>query len=170
MIIACPSCQTRFQLDAAKLQPVGRHVRCAKCAHRWLQLPEGMELPAGLMPPETPEAEESAAPAPEPAPAPAAVQGADQPPGEAAVLVGIRPRRTPWGTPQGQLTTAQHLDGAQQHERGEPEKEQLRRDVARCAPAAVGPRHARGAEQDPGGPDYPPGADVHQHRHTPSST
>ena len=49
VIVTCPSCQTRFNLDAAKLQPVGRHVRCAKCSHRWLQLPEGMELPAGLM-------------------------------------------------------------------------------------------------------------------------
>lgn len=81
MIVACPSCQTRFQLDPVKLQPVGRHVRCAKCSHRWLQLPEGMELPAGLMPPESaapetqppapePAAAESPAPSPEPSPEP----------------------------------------------------------------------------------------------------
>lgn len=60
--VACPSCKTRFQLDPAKLQPVGRHVRCAKCGHRWLQLPEGMELPAGLMPPESTETEDKATP------------------------------------------------------------------------------------------------------------
>ena len=84
MIVACPSCQTRFQLDAAKLQPVGRHVRCAKCAHRWLQLPEGMEPPAGLMPPEPPEAEQGPPPAADQEPAPAADQIADQAPGQAA--------------------------------------------------------------------------------------
>jgi predicted Zn finger-like uncharacterized protein len=62
VIVACPSCQTRFQLDPAKLQPVGRHVRCAKCANRWLQLPEGMEPPAAFFGPDT---TEPAAPAPE---------------------------------------------------------------------------------------------------------
>lgn len=62
MIVACPSCQTRFQLDSAKLQPVGRHVRCAKCAHRWLQLPEGVEPPGSLL------LSEPAEPAPEPTP------------------------------------------------------------------------------------------------------
>lgn len=91
VIVACPSCQTRFKLDPAKLQPVGRHVRCAKCGHRWLQLPEGMEPPGGAMPaareeqpptpatappPDEPAAEQApaaeaatSAPAPEPTPA-----------------------------------------------------------------------------------------------------
>lgn len=69
MKVACPSCKTRFQLDPAKLQPVGRHVRCAKCGHRWLQLPEGMELPAGLMPLESSESEDKAVPAAESPPA-----------------------------------------------------------------------------------------------------
>lgn len=64
MKVVCPSCKTRFQVDPAKLQPVGRHVRCAKCSHRWLQLPEGMELPAGLLPPEI----DDSAPATETAP------------------------------------------------------------------------------------------------------
>lgn len=42
------------------MQPVGRHVRCAKCGHRWLQLPEGMEPPGGFPPLEV-EAEQPAA-------------------------------------------------------------------------------------------------------------
>lgn len=42
------------------MQPVGRHVRCAKCGHRWLQLPEGMEPPGGFPPLEI-EAEQPAA-------------------------------------------------------------------------------------------------------------
>ena len=40
MIIACPSCQTRFNVDSAKLQPAGRNVRCVKCGHRWHQMPD----------------------------------------------------------------------------------------------------------------------------------
>lgn len=105
VIVTCPSCQTRFNVDSAKLQPVGRHVRCAKCSHRWLQLPEGMELPAGLMPPafdepppqpapeSVPAAPESpAAAAPEPAPA------ADPAPAEPSAEAGEAPAQPP-GTP-----------------------------------------------------------------------
>lgn len=65
MIVACPSCETRFNLDPAKLLPAGRNVRCAQCGHRWRQMPEGLEAPA----PEPAPAVE--APPPEPAaPAP----------------------------------------------------------------------------------------------------
>ena len=46
MILACPSCGARFNLDPAKLLPAGRNVRCAKCDHRWRQMPEGFEEPA----------------------------------------------------------------------------------------------------------------------------
>lgn len=35
MIIACPACEARFNVDPAKLAPAGRTVRCAKCGHRW---------------------------------------------------------------------------------------------------------------------------------------
>jgi predicted Zn finger-like uncharacterized protein len=37
MIIACPSCSTRFELSAAALPPAGRKVKCTRCAHVWLQ-------------------------------------------------------------------------------------------------------------------------------------
>ncbi len=37
MILTCPQCGTRYQTDAAKFQPAGRTVRCAKCAHVWHQ-------------------------------------------------------------------------------------------------------------------------------------
>jgi predicted Zn finger-like uncharacterized protein len=46
LIVACPSCGARFNLDPAKLLPAGRNVRCAKCAHRWRQMPEGYGEPA----------------------------------------------------------------------------------------------------------------------------
>lgn len=59
VIVACPSCGARFNLDPAKLLPAGRNVRCAKCDHRWRQMPEGSEAPAEL-------AEGAEAPAPPP--------------------------------------------------------------------------------------------------------
>jgi predicted Zn finger-like uncharacterized protein len=107
VIVACPSCQTRFQLDPVKLQPVGRHVRCAKCSHRWLQLPEGMELPAGLMPPESPAAETQPAapepPAPEPAaaesPAPSPEPSPEPSPAEPAAEPAEPASAAPPGTP-----------------------------------------------------------------------
>ena len=52
MIIACPSCGARFNLDSAKLLPAGRNVRCAKCEHRWRQMPEGYDEPAEIAAPE----------------------------------------------------------------------------------------------------------------------
>jgi predicted Zn finger-like uncharacterized protein len=65
VIIACPSCGARFNLDSAKLLPAGRNVRCAKCEHRWRQMPEGYEEPAQIATPEPPLSEP---PAPDPAP------------------------------------------------------------------------------------------------------
>lgn len=35
MIIACPSCDTRFEVNAAAFPPGGRKVKCARCAHIW---------------------------------------------------------------------------------------------------------------------------------------
>src|SRR5262249_47524481 len=37
MILTCPSCATRYQVDEAKFPPQGRQVRCAKCGHVWHQ-------------------------------------------------------------------------------------------------------------------------------------
>ncbi len=41
MIVTCPSCDIRFKVDSAALEPDGRKVRCSKCAHDWFQTPEG---------------------------------------------------------------------------------------------------------------------------------
>jgi predicted Zn finger-like uncharacterized protein len=45
MLIVCPSCASQYELDAAKLGPVGRKVRCAACKTLWHVEPEP-ELPA----------------------------------------------------------------------------------------------------------------------------
>jgi len=61
VIIACPSCEARFNLDPAKLLPAGRNVRCAKCGHRWRQMPEGYAAREAV--PETPAEPDSTPPA-----------------------------------------------------------------------------------------------------------
>jgi predicted Zn finger-like uncharacterized protein len=45
MLIVCPSCASRYELDGAKLGPDGRKVRCASCQTLWHVAPEP-ELPA----------------------------------------------------------------------------------------------------------------------------
>lgn len=61
MLLECPSCATRYDLPAA-LPPNGRKVRCAKCGHVWVALPENL-VNETLAP-------EPAMAAPEPAPPP----------------------------------------------------------------------------------------------------
>lgn len=39
MIISCPSCSTRYQVDPSGFLPKGRKVRCAKCGDTWHQDP-----------------------------------------------------------------------------------------------------------------------------------
>jgi predicted Zn finger-like uncharacterized protein len=57
MILTCPSCTTRYQVDAARFAPPGRQVRCAKCGHVWFQVtpepeivPEPEAEPVVMMP------------------------------------------------------------------------------------------------------------------------
>jgi predicted Zn finger-like uncharacterized protein len=63
MILTCPSCAARYQVDAAKFPAVGRQVRCAKCGHVWHQPGAAPELESFLAPEPV-----MAAPEPEPAP------------------------------------------------------------------------------------------------------
>ncbi|WP_332683234.1 DUF3426 domain-containing protein [Bosea sp. (in: a-proteobacteria)] len=35
MLIVCPSCSSRYELDEAKIGPAGRKVRCASCQNAW---------------------------------------------------------------------------------------------------------------------------------------
>ena len=46
MIITCPSCSSRYPVDAASFEPSGRKVRCAKCGHSWHQAPSDGLSPA----------------------------------------------------------------------------------------------------------------------------
>ena len=58
MILTCPSCEARFNVDPEALLPNGRTVRCGKCGHTWKEMPpedmpkrvEEIEPPAPVVP------------------------------------------------------------------------------------------------------------------------
>ena len=37
MIITCPECATRYQIDGTKFPDEGREVKCTSCSHKWFQ-------------------------------------------------------------------------------------------------------------------------------------
>jgi predicted Zn finger-like uncharacterized protein len=61
MILTCPSCSSRYQVDAAAFQGKPRKVRCANCGHRWKATAPDDEAEANaieLAPPPSAEQEE----------------------------------------------------------------------------------------------------------------
>jgi predicted Zn finger-like uncharacterized protein len=133
VIVACPSCQTRFNLDSAKLLPAGRNVRCAKCGHRWRQMPEDMEEQPASPPPPAVEP-----PAPDPA-APAATA-----PPEEAETHPPSPPETPAEMAQSLAAIAEQVASARGESytvsEGEPQP-----------PAAQNPIHRLGRRAAAGG-------------------
>lgn len=72
MNLTCPSCDTTFRVDAKRLGPRGRSVRCGACGKSWFQEPAA-EAAEAISEAPAPQAPESAPePVPEPAPEPAA--------------------------------------------------------------------------------------------------
>jgi len=109
VIIACPSCGARFNLDPAKLLPAGRNVRCAKCDHRWRQMPEGYTVSDEVPPADSVAvAPEAPAPPPEP-PAPAAESA---PPPEETEPHPPSPPETPAEMAQFLAEIAEQVTGA----------------------------------------------------------
>lgn len=95
MIVSCPACATRFSLDAALLGANGRNVRCAKCSHKWKQLPQPDDAPPLELATPAPVVDlpkEAPTPSPEPT-----VQRASDPVPEIAAPPRTRPEHRPTG-------------------------------------------------------------------------
>ncbi len=52
MILTCPACHTRYQVDPEKFPPQGRNVRCARCGEVWHAYAEPGSFPASAEPPQ----------------------------------------------------------------------------------------------------------------------
>lgn len=60
MILTCPDCATSYFVDAAKIPPDGRTVKCSACGKRWTARAEASELELDLDDAEAAEAESQA--------------------------------------------------------------------------------------------------------------
>lgn len=96
MIVACPNCQSKYNLPEDKIAPTGTKVRCAKCQHVFSVTPPSKDFDAELADLGG-AAPKPAAPQPAPAPEPpAAPQKMPWDDDEPAAGPAAAPKKMPW--------------------------------------------------------------------------
>lgn len=110
MQLTCPSCETKFAIDADQIGASGRQVRCGSCGHKWFQEPPAEATDAGDPPTDAPAdsgdaaaaiaaADATADPDSAPGPAPSGVAPVIEPSDRPT-----RPRRIPRERPTGPVS------------------------------------------------------------------
>lgn len=93
MIISCPSCSASFNIKPEALGSAGRKVKCGKCSHLWLALPDGATAPDA--PAEDAPIPAPIPPAPEPEPEPTAAPPVQTQPDDAPGTMPDEPESEP---------------------------------------------------------------------------
>lgn len=94
MIVACPNCQSKYNLPEAKIAPTGSKVRCARCKHVFTVMPPGKDFDTELG--DLNAAESAARPAPETPPAPPAGKKLPWDDDESAAPAASGGKKLPW--------------------------------------------------------------------------
>ncbi len=96
MIVACPNCQSKYNLPEEKIAPTGSKVRCARCKHVFTVMPPGKDFDKELG--DLNAAEAAARPAPAAPEAPATAPGKKLPwdDDEPAAPAAAGGKKLPW--------------------------------------------------------------------------
>ncbi len=95
MVVTCPECGTRFELDENLIPGESAKGRCSRCGHTFvIRRPAGREEPAPP-PPEPPPPEPQPPERPAESPEPATAAPGVTPPAEAAPTLGAQPEAPP---------------------------------------------------------------------------
>jgi len=97
MIVACPNCESKYNLPEEKIAPTGSKVRCARCKHVFTVMPPGKDFDRELADlTSSAEPKPAAKPAPRPEPEASAKVPWDNEPDAAAQAAAATPKKMPW--------------------------------------------------------------------------